>query len=83
VTITSEMLQAAIRKAVEAGLLPRQACPSDMELIRFILQAALDTVSTEAETRPHIFAKNTRQNLPRLADIAESKRPVSGCTLQQ
>jgi len=46
VKITNEMLQAAMRKAVEAGLLPRNAYRENMtdneELIRFILKAALD-----------------------------------------
>lgn len=44
--ITNEMLQAAMKKAVEAGLLPRNAYRENMsdnqELIRFILKAALD-----------------------------------------
>lgn len=44
--VTTEMLQAAVRKAVEAGLLPRHARPEDgrihQELIRFILEAALN-----------------------------------------
>jgi hypothetical protein len=46
VKITNEMLQAAMKKAVEAGLLPRNAYRENMtdnqELIRFILKAALD-----------------------------------------
>lgn len=44
--ITNEMLQAATKKAIEAGLLPRNACrenlPAHQELIRFILKAALE-----------------------------------------
>lgn len=47
--VTEEMLEAAVRKAVEAGLLPRHACRDDaygyQELIRFVLQAALDARS--------------------------------------
>lgn len=44
--ITNEMLQAAMKKAVEAGLLPRNAYRENMsanqEVIRFILKAALE-----------------------------------------
>jgi hypothetical protein len=57
VNVTEEMLDAAIRKAVEAGLLPRHARHEDLsgnqELIRYILQAALDTLaSVDPERRP-------------------------------
>lgn len=44
--LTEEMLETAMRKAVEAGLLPRHACRDDRhghrELMRFILQATLE-----------------------------------------
>lgn len=44
--LTEDMLDAAMKKAIEAGLLPRQAYRQDMamnrELIRAILQAALN-----------------------------------------
>ncbi|HEY0845932.1 MAG TPA: hypothetical protein VGE12_11230 [Noviherbaspirillum sp.] len=44
--LTEEMLETAMRKAVEAGLLPRHACREDRsghrELIRFVLQGALE-----------------------------------------
>lgn len=44
--LTEDMLNTAIHKAVEAGLLPRHACSEDRagqrELMRFILQATLD-----------------------------------------
>ncbi|MGE5648980.1 hypothetical protein [Noviherbaspirillum sp. UKPF54] len=43
--ITDEMLQAAVGKAIEAGLLPRNACRDNAveskELMRLIVQAAL------------------------------------------
>lgn len=43
--ITDEMLQAAVRKAIEAGLLPRNACRENAnenkEMMRLIVQAAL------------------------------------------
>ncbi len=48
--ITEQMVDAAMRKAIEAGLLPRHACGSEVaanqELIRYILQAALETIPT-------------------------------------
>lgn len=44
--VTEEMLDAAMSKAVEAGLLPRNARREErqeyQELVRFVLQAALD-----------------------------------------
>jgi hypothetical protein len=44
--VTYEMLQAAMRKAAEAGLLPRHARSEDarinQELVRAVVQAALD-----------------------------------------
>lgn len=52
--ITNEMLQAAMKKAVEAGLLPRNAYRENMqanqELIRFILEAALDVAPSGKKT---------------------------------
>lgn len=45
--ITTEMIDAAMRKATEAGLLPRHACREDVsinrELIRMVLLAALES----------------------------------------
>lgn len=44
--VTTEMVQAAMRKAAEAGLLPRHARNEEMlinqELMRIVLQAALE-----------------------------------------
>lgn len=49
--VTREMLDVAMKKAVEAGLLPRHACDDDAatheELIRHVLQAALELQATE------------------------------------
>jgi hypothetical protein len=46
--VTKPMLDAAMRKAVEAGLLPREALRqesyADREVFRLILEAAIDTV---------------------------------------
>lgn len=50
--ITSAMVRAAITKATEAGLLPRNCSTCDLknsvEVMQTILQAALDTRSLEA-----------------------------------
>ena len=53
--VTEEMLDAAVKKAVEAGLLPRHACREDssgyQELIRYVLQAALEAAPTAKKLR--------------------------------
>ncbi len=53
--ITNEMLQVAMKKAVEAGLLPRNACHENLyanrELIRFVLKAALDVAPARRSSR--------------------------------
>lgn len=52
--VTEEMLDAAVKKAVEAGLLPRHAgrdTQDYQELIRFVLQAALDAAAKTALMR--------------------------------
>ncbi|OWW18689.1 hypothetical protein [Noviherbaspirillum denitrificans] len=62
--VTEEMLDAAVRKAVEAGLLPRHACRDDahgyQELIRFVLQAALD-----AQPRSQVVRRPDARNAVR------------------
>lgn len=54
-TLTEEMLDTAVRKAIEAGLLPRHACHEDRcgqrELIRFILQGVLATEESAAAAK--------------------------------
>lgn len=46
--LTKEMLDAGVKKAIEAGLLPRHAGSAEMavnqDLIRLVVQAALDAV---------------------------------------
>lgn len=65
--VTNEMLQAAVKKAVEAGLLPRSACREKQaahgELMRGILEAALELApgrtterTTEAKRTLHVAA---------------------------
>jgi hypothetical protein len=75
--VTEEMLDAAMKKAVEAGLLPRHACREDMsvnqELIRYILQAALDTVAVSNTTAVRKLAVPTDRYAVqrRFADVRE------------
>lgn len=44
--ITQEMVDAAVRKAIEAGILPRRSCPEDIEtnveIMLQILEAAFE-----------------------------------------
>jgi hypothetical protein len=51
--VTTEMLQAATRKAIEAGLLPRHPDSNELavnqELLRMVLQAALSAASVEIQ----------------------------------
>lgn len=52
--VTDEMLDAAVKKAVEGGLLPRHVCREDAsgyrELIRYVVQAALDAAPSRGIT---------------------------------
>lgn len=57
--VTNEMIEAAMKKATEAGLLPRHACKEEVsinrELIRIVVQAALDVPYVpQATSRPHL-----------------------------
>ncbi|WP_292935251.1 hypothetical protein [Noviherbaspirillum sp.] len=58
--VTDEMVQVAVKKAVEAGLLPRHACREDtgsyQELIELILRAALELAPAESDPVSQIFA---------------------------
>lgn len=55
--VTEEMLQAAIKKAIEAGLLPRRACHEDAqinkELMRLVVQAALNAQPADCGNAIH------------------------------
>lgn len=63
--LTEEMLDTAVQKAIEAGLLPRHACREDRhgqrELIRFVLQAALDSSSSLQSMKLHRQLARVRQ----------------------
>lgn len=76
--VTDEMLDVAMKKAVEAGLLPRHACREDLsvnqELIRHVLQAALDTVANEASPRTPAGVLSRHSVLRRFVDVREKAR---------
>lgn len=63
--VTEEMLDMAMRKAVEAGLLPRDACREDRcgqrELIRHILQATLETAARSRAVNLRVMPARERQ----------------------
>lgn len=63
--LTEEMLDIAMRKAVEAGLLPRDACREDRcgqrELIRYILQATLETATCSHAVNLRVMPARERQ----------------------
>lgn len=54
--LTNAMLQAAIDKAIEAGLLPKyirkEESAVDREVMRLVLQAALNACPSNAQHRP-------------------------------
>lgn len=63
--LTEEMLDIAMKKAVEAGLLPRDACREDRygqrELIRYILQATLETEACSRAVNLRLIPVRERQ----------------------
>ena len=80
--VTEEMLDAALKKAVEAGLLPRNACREDrqeyQELVRFVLQAALDVAPSSANAYRH-GAQPTRSAIrERLAEVRDMTHWLHG-----
>lgn len=81
--ITDEMLQAAVRKAIEAGLLPRNARRDDArgskELMRLIVQAAL-SVDPQSTFRNDTLAFTRRPARPSLSGTQDAKRAISTYT---
>ncbi len=63
--ITDEMLRAAVRKAVEAGLLPRNACRDEAneskEIMRLIVQAALSVGPQDVFTTAGFLVSSSHQ----------------------
>lgn len=75
--VTDEMVEAAVRKAVEAGLLPRHACRQDtegyQELIRYVLQAAIEAAPSKKRIRQkgaQTGGKKIRERLAEVRDMA-------------
>lgn len=64
--LTNDMLQAAIDKAVEAGLLPKavrkDASSADREVMKMVLQAALNVEAEHAKER----LSRASENMPPL-----------------
>lgn len=79
VTITDEMLDAAVKKAVEAGLLPRDACRADtlgyQELIRYVVTAALEVAP--ASTPACLLAAAKHRNGMQMRFYETRGAPVS------
>ena len=83
VCVTDEMLDAAVKKAVEAGLLPRHAHRDDasgyQELIRYVLQAALEAAPTTSVMRTSSVrsARNTMRK--RFTEVRDMTHWLHGC----
>jgi hypothetical protein len=80
--VTEEMLDAALKKAVEAGLLPRNACREDrqeyQELVRYVVQAALDVAPSPYRVSRQ-GAQPARNALrERLADVRDMAHWLHG-----
>lgn len=76
--ITDEMLQAAIRKAIEAGLLPRNASRDNAEeskaIMRLIVQAALSVEPQDAFAGGKLSFDRC-PGTPRLS-VVQNKKPA-------
>lgn len=75
--VTDEMVDAALKKAVEAGLLPRHACREDtkgyLELIRYVVQAAVEAAPAKSRTRndgAKIGETKIRERFAEVRDLA-------------
>ena len=79
--VTNQMLEAALRKAVEAGLLPRDALRGESfgerEVIRHVLQAALNAGLSEAPPTAATLPFHRRPTRDRALD---GQRPIHEIT---
>jgi len=79
--VTAQMIDAAMKKATEAGLLPRHAPQEDMlinqELIRAVLQSALEAAPVA------ILASNQADALAVDLGAACRKRPFTPLSMRQ
>jgi hypothetical protein len=82
VCVTDEMLGAAVRKAVEAGLLPRHACRegnSDyQELIRYVVEAALEAAPSASIMRKQGAGASRNTIRERLAEVRDMAHWIHG-----
>jgi hypothetical protein len=80
--VTNEMLDAAVKKAVEAGLLPRHACREDasgyQELIRYVLQAALEAAPAAGVLRKQSARASRSTIRDRFAEVRDMTQWLHG-----
>ena len=80
--VTEEMLDAAMTKAVEAGLLPRHARREDAsgykDLIRFVLQAALEAAPATSALRERSARRNQSTIRDRFAEVRDMAHWLHG-----
>jgi hypothetical protein len=80
--VTEEMLDAALRKAVEAGLLPRNACREErqeyQELVRFVLQAALEAAPSGGKVSRQGAQSGRSAIRERLAEVRDMAHWLHG-----
>lgn len=82
--VTEEMLDAALRKAVEAGLLPRNACREDrqayQELVHLVLVAALERSPSSVKGARHGAQPAKSAIRERLAEVRDMAHWLHGYT---
>lgn len=80
--VTEEMLDAAMKKAVEAGLLPRHACREEasdyQELIRYVVQAALEAAPSTGMLRTQGVQARRSTARERFAEVRDMGHWVHG-----
>lgn len=85
--VTEEMLDAALKKAVEAGLLPRTAWREDrqeyQELVRYVVQAALDVAPSSAGTYRQGAQPSRNAIRERFAEVRDMAHWLHGYTGNQ
>lgn len=80
--VTDEMLEAALKKAVEAGLLPRNACREDrqeyQELMRYVVQAALEVAPSSVKVYRQGAQPGRNAIRERLAEVRDMTNWLHG-----
>ncbi|MEC4719160.1 hypothetical protein RY831_08370 [Noviherbaspirillum sp. CPCC 100848] len=64
--ITQEMVDAAVKKAIEAGILPRRSCPEDIEtnveIMLQILEAAFEHLPFPLAAEPSVYRPSVMEH---------------------